>query len=838
MGPRIQTRLAVVVIACLSATLGLSGPILAQETARDVGLAPLLYMDAKDVLKDTYIVVIKTSDNPDHTAQSRNLAKLDPRRREQAARDRDAVKDLAVRSGGRILSTYDKVLIGFSVRIAKDKLRALQAHPAVARISAARQVSPQGVQTNPPTGLDRIDARLIPLNGRFEYAQTGKGVTVYVIDTGVRASHSDFGGRATATIDVTLEGNGPADCHGHGTHVAGIAAGSTYGVAKESAIFSVKALNCDIVLTPWNIIIDGVEWVAVNGVKPSVVNFSIGGGAFLDVDIAIENLVAAGFFTTVSAMNNDVDACNISPARTPGAVTVGNTRAIIDERHVGTNSSGGTTSSNWGACLDLFAPGRAILSSSNQNDTATAFRTGTSMSAPHVAGVAALFLENNIAATPAGILAAIHAANTVTGTVGPGGVAWPGIVDAKPGSPNELLHWGPIRNGASDGDPHMTTVDGVSYDFQAAGEFVLARHGASLEIQTRQVPFVTNNRKILDPVTNIESCASVTTAIAGKTGTTRFSLQSAVVTGSVFPELKVDGAVVNPGAVGMHLADGTHISREAGAYEFRFPDGTIMIANWTAWPSGQKAVFSTALLNTRADEGLLGSSPAGDWLPRKADASPMGPMPAAIADRASALYDTFADSWRVTAAGSLFDYKSGESTATFDDRSWPRKTGRCRLDSKTGPTAPPDTVLAATKCAAILDPTAKQRCIADVSVTNSGFFGGLYAEAELRRNNATRVAVFPDTYTVKLGDSLDLTAQAQFATGARMKNNVKPDGRIRFWMDGVAISALIPVDSRGAAALSVSGMALGPHKIWARFHRNGTAQNGSDSVAITVNVVN
>jgi hypothetical protein len=390
-------------------------------------LAPLRNQAIRDAVPNRYIVVMKPGVS------------------------REGMGDIRQRItgiGGKVVHVYTSALNGFSVEISPEGLQALRAWPGVDYIevdqlgSGNGALQPPNPAGAPPSGIDRIDRRLTPLNGTYSYSETGAGVNAYIIDSGIRATHSDFGGRASGAIDFVGDGNGTNDCHGHGTNVAGIVGGSQFGVAKNVTIHAVRVLNCmnNGLVSDF---IAGLDWVRNNAVHPAVANMSLGAtNPSTAFDTAVTNLVNAGVPVTLSAGNNNVDACGVSPARTPEAITVGATVPATDARLISA-----TLTSNFGPCLDLFAPGVNILSAGIANDTDTSTFTGTSQAAPHVAGVAARFLQTHPAATPADVLAAIHAAADIASTPG-----WGGIGNAGAGSPNELLHWGSFNDGQIDDD--------------------------------------------------------------------------------------------------------------------------------------------------------------------------------------------------------------------------------------------------------------------------------------------------------------------------------------------------------------------------------------------------
>ena len=338
----------------------------------------------------------------------------------------------AVRAlGGRVGFVYDSALTGFSVRLPVPALRLLAALPGVVAVEADGVVRASATQTPTPSyGLDRIDQRALPLNSTFTSTANGAGVTAYVVDTGILLGHDDFGGRAVSGFDA-VDGGSADDCNGHGTHVAGIAGGTRFGVAKGVRLVAVRVLNCNG-SGPTSGVIAGLDFVAANhpAGAPAVANLSLGGAASTALDAAVQGAIEDGVSVAVAAGNNgglvgellgQADACASSPARVPAALTVGATDA----------SDAKASYSNRGTCLDLFAPGSSILSAWWTGPSATKTLSGTSMAAPHVAGAAALLLQASPSATPAQIAQRLVAAAT------PGVVGNPGT-----GSPNRLLFVG------------------------------------------------------------------------------------------------------------------------------------------------------------------------------------------------------------------------------------------------------------------------------------------------------------------------------------------------------------------------------------------------------------
>ncbi|SDI99147.1 Serine protease, subtilisin family [Actinokineospora alba] len=361
----------------------------------------VLGADRADAVKDSYIVVVKDSAAP-RSASARTAAAL------------------TGKYGGSVTVAWQHAVNGFSARMTAGQARRLAVDPAVAMVEQDALVKVSEDQLNPPSwGLNRVDQRNLPLDNKYSYGTRASNVTAYVIDTGVRVSHSTFEGRArwgTNTVD-----SNNTDCHGHGTHVAGTVGGKEYGVAKGVKIVAVKVLNCSGSGSNTGVI-SGVDWVTRNAVKPAVANMSLGGGAAASLDTAVRNSIAAGITYALASGNDNGNACNYSPARVTEGITV-NASDRNDAR---------ASFSNFGTCTDIFAPGVGIMSAWMTNDTATNTISGTSMAAPHVAGAAAVWLANRPSDTPAQVQAGLIAASTPNKVTNPG-----------TGSPNRLLYIDP-----------------------------------------------------------------------------------------------------------------------------------------------------------------------------------------------------------------------------------------------------------------------------------------------------------------------------------------------------------------------------------------------------------
>ncbi|WJK36747.1 S8 family peptidase [Solwaraspora sp. WMMA2065] len=328
----------------------------------------------------------------------------------------DRADSLAAQYGGAVNRVFGAAVNGFEARLSPSAARRLAAHSSVAYVEQNHTVSLAATQNNPPSwGLDRIDQRNRPLNNAYTYPTTASNVTAYIIDTGIRTTHNDFGGRARAGYDAF--GGTSADCNGHGTHVAGTVGGSAYGVAKGVRLVAVRVLNCSGGGTIAGVVA-GVNWVTANAVKPAVANMSLGGGASSTLDSAVANSISSGVSYAVAAGNSNANACNYSPARVSSAITVGAT----------TSSDARASYSNYGSCLDIFAPGSSITAPWYNSNTATNTISGTSMASPHVAGAAALVLGRFPSYSPSQV-ASYLVSNATTGVVS----------SAGSGSPNRLL---------------------------------------------------------------------------------------------------------------------------------------------------------------------------------------------------------------------------------------------------------------------------------------------------------------------------------------------------------------------------------------------------------------
>jgi subtilisin family serine protease len=397
--PRGGQALAVSLLVVATATAATAVPAAAAPAAGQIRLA-----GTADAVAGSYIVILKDAAVGGRAGSRTALAAAG-----------STSNGVAARYGAQVRRVYGAALNGFQASMAEAAAKRLAADPRVAYVEQDQRVSLLATQSGATWGLDRIDQRTRPLNGTYAYSTTASNVTAYVIDTGIRYTHSDFGGRASAGYDAV--GSGGVDCNGHGTHVSGTIGGTTYGVAKQIRLVGVRVLDCYGSGTDSGVIA-GVDWVTQNARKPAVANMSLGGGASTALDDAVSASIGSGVTYALAAGNSSTTACGSSPARVAPAITVGAT----------TSTDARAYYSNYGSCVDIFAPGSSVTSDWYSSTTATNTISGTSMASPHVAGAAALVLSRNPSYTPAQVR------DSLVNDATPDVVTSPGA-----GSPNRLL---------------------------------------------------------------------------------------------------------------------------------------------------------------------------------------------------------------------------------------------------------------------------------------------------------------------------------------------------------------------------------------------------------------
>jgi len=755
-------------------------------------LAPLFYERLPSSIDNEYIIVFKPG-------TPRNVVQ--------------AVQTRAKRLGGIIKHEYRVVLNGFSCTLSKSAVQALRAESSVRSISSALKGSSEAVQdldspppnprpnwpaNNWPKGIDRTSERGISpaprLNGKYTYSESGSGVHVYVVDTGILATHTEFGGRVSGGINTaTVPYTGiTTDCsvNSHGTHMAGTIGGETVGIAKNVELHPVRATDCNAP-PDYRDYIAAIEWVT-NDVRTkgyggkAVVNFSNGWDVVItDLNNAVINSMNAidpatskrlDIMYVIAAGNRNADACTWSPSSinvlsgVPKPIVVGAVNPMNDTRWVDPGNP--QVASNTGTCLNLFAPGANIVSAGKANTTDYRELSGTSSAAAHVTGVVARILSRNppLSSTDSqSVWNALHVANNHAGTSG-----WTGVSDAGPNSPNEMLHYGSLSNGQNDGDPHITTVNEIHYDFQPGGEFVALRDANGMEIQTRQTP-----------VPGAEY-VSINTAIAARVGKHRVTWQPHL-SGQPDPaglQLRVDGELVTIGANGHDLEDGGRMTmlNDKRTLEINFPDGTTLFvtANW--WGDRSLWYLTVQVFHTPATEGIMGNVEQDSWKNPE-----------------------FAETWRVTDKTSLFDYAPGLSTKMYSVPRFPLEN--------TPPVMPEYEILAKRECEGITTKDLRQDCLFDVGVTGDRIFAKSARIQELIQHGATSTTVIGHRNSTRIGEKATFTATVV----RHERGDLIPTGGVMFLLDGKPVGKPARLDSNGQARWTTRHIVIGKHHVAARY---------------------
>jgi subtilisin family serine protease len=817
---------AVLAIQMLAGTAMAGG---SYEPPKRSRLAPLINEDVPNRIPDQYIVIFKPGTSIDVALAAQK-------------------KVIGLR--GTIRTRYTSGLIGFSAELSENALQALRANPSVDYIEVNQEgwlnsSQPPDPMDTPPTGLDRTSERglvnAIPpqprIDKKYTYSEMGTGVHVYVIDTGIRADHTDFGGRVSGGKNVAINdgndnnGNEDAvdteDCDGHGTHVAGIIGGWKYGIAKNVTLHPIRANGTGILnpggsspgcgLTKLDLVIKAVKWITKRKQEnklllPAVVNLSstfalttTPGSTQSNLDTLkteVETSINAGITYVIAAGNHNRNACPgtdstrvESPANVSTAITVGAIDPNSDALWVD-----GQKGSNFGNCLDVFAPGKDILSAAKGSPTDFKPESGTSQAAAHVTGVVARILSRSAPNTPLAsprtpdkIWNALHCANNIKNTqlppIPPYGncpmnpppetMGWAGVQGIGTTSPNEMLHYGWVSDGTSDGDTHITTVNGIHYDFQAAGEFVALRDANGMEIQTRQ--------------TSVPSAPSVSvnTAIAARVGQHRVSWQPNI-SGVPDPsglQLRVDSVVTAISENGLDLGYGGRIMKSAAGdgIEIHFPDGTALLATATWWAGQNQWYLNVHVFHTPAKEGIMGTIEPDSWSQPE-----------------------FAATWGVTNETSLFDYAPGLSTNTFAISSVPQ--------DQIPPINSEVLALAQRVCESMVDPALADLnrladCAFDIAVTRDPIFAKSHRLAQRIQQGATTTTVMVERDLRRIREEVTLI------TAVTRHGSVKsiPTGRVMFLLDGKELGKPVTLDAKGQAQWKMSSHRVDGHRVTTKY---------------------
>ncbi|MFJ5985083.1 S8 family peptidase [Lentzea sp. NPDC092896] len=554
-------------------------------------MGTILGADRADVVKDSYIVSLKAD-----TAS------------------RAAAPGLASKYGGQVGQVWQHALNGFSVKMTAKQAAKLAADPKVAYVQQDAEVHLLDVQQNPPSwGQDRVDQRDLPLSNSYQYDTTASNVTAYVIDTGVRTTHSTFGGRATWGTNTSGDGNN-TDCNGHGTHVGGTIAGAEYGLAKAAKVVAVKVLNCSGSGTTAGVV-GGIDWVTANHVKPAVANMSLGGGADATLDAAVRRSIAAGVTYAIASGNSNTDACSTSPARVTEAITV----------NASTNTDARASFSNYGSCTDIYAPGQNIVSSWNTNDTATNNISGTSMATPHVAGAAALWLATHPTDSPAAVWDGLNAASTPNK-----------ITNVGANTPNKLLYT--LFGGGQPGNPSVTNPGTQTSTVGTAASLQLSASGGTApytwSVSGLPAGLSASASGAISGTPTTAGTSSVTATVtdaANKTGTATFSWVVNAVGGScdartnstpvaIPDQATVTSTIVVSGCAGAASATSTikvsitHTYKGDLVVDLVAPDGTVVNLH-------NRTGGSADNINETYTKNLSGEAANGTWTLRVRDAA-------------------------------------------------------------------------------------------------------------------------------------------------------------------------------------------------------------------------
>ena len=479
-------------------------------------------------------------------------------------------RQIANRHSGRVTHTFKAALKGMALDLSDALVASLRAEPSVAYVEQDQTVSISTTQTGATWGIDRIDQRALPLSGTYTYNADGTGVTVYIIDTGINFTHTEYVGRASTGIDEVTAGGTAADCNGHGSHVSGTVGGTTYGVAKQVKLVAVRVLDCSGSGSTSGVIA-GIDWVTAHRVLPAAANMSLGGGYSASLNTAVENSIASGVVYAIAAGNSTADACKYSPASAPSAITVGATDITDTFAYF----------SNYGTCVDINGPGVDITSAWIGSNTATNTISGTSMATPHVAGAAALYLQANPSATP------LQTRNALVNNATPNT-----ITSIGPGTPNLLLYTAFITAGPTPPVANFTySCSLLSCNFD--GSSSTAQSGATYSWTFGEPPDGTG--VTTSHTYSASGTYSVTLTVTDGYGTS--SKTSSVTVSSTAP---APVASFTYACSGLTCNFDASASTNASSYNWNFGDGATSTGVTTSHSFGPRKTYTVTLTATGA----------------------------------------------------------------------------------------------------------------------------------------------------------------------------------------------------------------------------------------------